>query len=88
MTPPRKSQRPSTLPLPPWLDDIYQSCAPLMTVEETAAVLRVVPETVREYCRTGTLRAVQRKPGRGGSALLISRVAVIEWLRRHELHQP
>lgn len=73
--------------LPPWLDDIYQSCAPLMTVEECAAVMRVVPETVRRYCRYGTLRSVQRKTGRGGSALLIPRAGVVEWLRKHELHQ-
>lgn len=74
--------------MPPWLDDIYQGLPPLLTVEETAATLRLAPETVRRYCRTGTLRSVQSKTGRGGSPLLIPRAAVIEWLRTRELHQP
>jgi excisionase family DNA binding protein len=74
--------------MPPWLEDIYQGLAPLLTVEETAAVLRLAPETVRRQCRAGTLRAVQSHTGRGGSPLLIPRAAVIEWLRQRELHQP
>lgn len=72
--------------LPPWLDDIYQSLAPLLTVVEVAEVLRLAPETVRRHCRAGTLRAVQQHTGRGGSPLLIPRSAVIEWLQRRELH--
>lgn len=73
--------------LPPWLQDIYETLAPLLTVEETAEVLRLAPETVRRQCRAGTLRAVQSHTGRGGSPLLIPRRAVIDWLRKRELHQ-
>jgi excisionase family DNA binding protein len=74
--------------LPPWLEDIYQSLAPLLTVVEVAEVLRLSPETIRRHCRAGTLRAVQQHTGRGGSPLLIPRSAVIEWLQRRELHPP
>jgi len=72
----------------PWLKDIYQDLAPLLTIEEAAAVLRLAPETVRRHCRDGTLRAVQSHTGRGGSPILIPRAAVIDWLRARELHQP
>jgi excisionase family DNA binding protein len=72
--------------MPPWLADIYEGLAPLLNVVEVAEVLRMSPETVRRHCRAGTLRAVQQHTGRGGSPLLIPRAAVIEWLRRRELH--
>jgi len=72
--------------LPPWLDDIYQGLAPLLTVAECAEVLRLAPETVRRHCRAGTLRAVQQHTGRGGSPILIPRASVIEWLARRTLH--
>lgn len=74
--------------MPAWLDDIYQSLAPLLTVAECADVLRQSPETIRRHCRAGTLRAVQQHTGRGGSPLLIPRAAVVEWLRARELRQP
>lgn len=73
--------------LPPWLQDIYDTLAPLLTVEEAAETLRLAPESVRRMCRAGTLRAVQAHRGRGGSPLLIPRAAVIEWLRQRELHK-
>jgi excisionase family DNA binding protein len=71
---------------PPWLEDIYQGLAPLLTVLECAEVLRVSPETVRRHCRAGSLRAVQQHTGRGGSPILIPRTSVIEWLRLRTLH--
>lgn len=74
--------------MPPWLQDIYEGLAPLLTIEETAEVLRCAPETVRKHCRSGELRAVQAHVGRGGSPYRIPRAAVIDWLRQRETHQP
>jgi excisionase family DNA binding protein len=82
---PVTGRRPPGAPLPPWLHDIRESLAPLLTVVEVAEVLRQSPETVRRACRAGKLRAVQQHTGRGGSPLLIPRDAVIEWLRQREL---
>lgn len=73
-------------PRPEWIDDVMQTLPPMLTVEETAEVLRMAPETVRRHCRSGELRAVQQHFGRGGSPLLIPRTSVADWLVRHEFH--
>jgi excisionase family DNA binding protein len=72
-------------PLPPWLEDIRQSLAPLLTVAECAEVLHLSRETVRRHCRAGALQAVQQHTGRGGSPILIPRASVIDWLARRTL---
>lgn len=83
----RKQSATARQAMPPWLQDIYDGLPALLTIEECAETMRLAPETVRRYCRAGTLRAVQNKTGRGGSPLLVPRAVVIEWLRARELHQ-
>lgn len=49
------------------------SVAPLLTVEEAANEMKVTPPTIREWIKSGTLRATRVGPRRSGRLLRISR---------------
>ncbi len=67
-------------PPPPWLQAIADKLPPLLTIEETAATLRVSRTTIKEWIKEGALQCIRNAPGRGSSRALVPATSVIEWL--------
>jgi excisionase family DNA binding protein len=67
-------------PLPPWLQAIAATLPPLLTIDETAATLRVSRSTIKAWIKTGTLIVFHTGPGRGRRGALGPATAVLDWL--------
>lgn len=65
-----------------WVQDVVAKLPPLMTISETAKVLRMSARNVSRNVARGRLAAVRTGVGGGSSRVLVARAELARFLRR------